>query len=109
MPTTLTRIVRTGLSITVSTPAIAAQWTMCVAPFASSAIGARVEHVDLVELEVRVLVEAVPDQRVAVQVVDGDHVVGVDQLARERRRDEAGAAGDEDPLAFERHAASLAS
>ena len=32
MPTTLTRIVRTGLSRTVSTPAIAAQWTMCVAP-----------------------------------------------------------------------------
>jgi hypothetical protein len=31
-----TRIVRTGLSSTVSTPAIAAQWTMCVAPRASS-------------------------------------------------------------------------
>src|SRR6266536_709961 len=31
-----TRIVRTGLWSTVSTPAIAAQWTMCVAPRASS-------------------------------------------------------------------------
>src|SRR6185312_3417365 len=33
---TLTRIVRTGLSSTVSTPAIAAQWTKCVAPRASA-------------------------------------------------------------------------
>ena len=33
---TFTRIVRTGLSSTVSTPAIAAQWTKCVAPSASS-------------------------------------------------------------------------
>ena len=37
VPIMFTRIVRTGLSSTVSTPAIAAQWTMCVAPFASSA------------------------------------------------------------------------
>src|SRR6476659_2810157 len=36
VPITFTRIVRTGLSSTVSTPAIAAQWTMCVAPRASS-------------------------------------------------------------------------
>ena len=34
VPITLTRIVRTGLSSTVSTPAIPAQWTMCVTPFA---------------------------------------------------------------------------
>ena len=38
MPITFTRIVRTGLSSTVSTPAIAAQWTMCVAPADSSRI-----------------------------------------------------------------------
>src|SRR5690348_7461201 len=36
VPITLTRIVRTGLSSTVSTPAIAAQWTRWVAPAASS-------------------------------------------------------------------------
>src|SRR5690348_6234960 len=36
VPIRLTRIVRTGLASTVSTPAIAAQWTMCVAPAASS-------------------------------------------------------------------------
>ena len=32
----LTRIVRTGLASTVSTPAIPAAWTMCVTPFAAS-------------------------------------------------------------------------
>ena len=31
----------------------------------------------------------------------------LDELARERRADEAGAAGDEDPLALERHAGPL--
>ena len=38
VPIMFTRIVRTGLSRTVSTPAIAAQWTMWVAPRASSCI-----------------------------------------------------------------------
>src|SRR5712691_3725103 len=36
VPITFTRIVRTGLSRTVSTPAIPAQWTMCVAALPSS-------------------------------------------------------------------------
>src|SRR6266550_1386202 len=36
VPITFTRIVRTGLSRTVSTPAIAARWTMWVAPAAAS-------------------------------------------------------------------------
>src|ERR687888_578091 len=36
VPIRLTRIVLTGLSRTVSTPAMAAAWTMCVAPRASS-------------------------------------------------------------------------
>ena len=45
-------------------------------------------------------------ERVAVEVVDRDDLVVVDELARERRRDEAGAAGDEDPLALE-HAPSV--
>src|SRR3989442_6527426 len=36
VPIRLTRMVRTGLSSTASTPAIAAQWTMCVTPAARS-------------------------------------------------------------------------
>jgi hypothetical protein len=61
----------------------------------------RVEDVGLVQLEVRVLGERRPGQRVAVEVVDGDDLVAVDQLARKRRPDEPGAAGDEDPFARE--------
>ena len=38
-------------------------------------------------------------ERVAVQVVERDDLVVVDQPPRERRRDEAGAAREEDPLA----------
>ena len=49
MPITFTRIVRTGLSSTVSTPAIAAQWTMCVAPRGELVHRVEVEHVRLVE------------------------------------------------------------
>ena len=60
----------------------------------------RVEHVRLVEREVRVLGERRAGERVAVQVVDGDDLVLVDEPAGERRADEAGAAGDEDPLAL---------
>ena len=48
----------------------------------------------------------VPGERVAVEVVGRDDLVLVDEPAGERRADEAGAAGDEDPLARE-HAASL--
>ena len=47
-------------------------------------------------------------ERVAVEVVEGDDLVVVDEPPRERRADEAGAAGDQDPLAAQRHAASLA-
>src|SRR5919199_370418 len=65
VPIRFTRIVRTPLSRTWSTPAIAAQ------------------------------------------VVERDDLVRVDEPPRERRADEAGAAGDEDPLAGRGHAASL--
>ena len=71
----------------------------------SKALG--VEDVPLHEVEVRVLGEARPAERVAVQVVDGDDLVRVDQPARERRADEPCAAGDDDPLAAQGHAASL--
>ena len=63
-----------------------------------------VEHVGLVEREVRVRGEVGAGQRVAVEVVHRDDLVAVDELAGERRRDEAGAAGDQDPLTLE-HAA----
>ena len=46
-------------------------------------------------------------QRVAVEVVERDDLVVVDEPARERRADEAGAAGDEDPFPLQRHAPSL--
>jgi hypothetical protein len=65
-----------------------------------------VEHVGLVEGEVRVVRERRARERVAVQVVERDDLVPVDELTRERRRDEARAAGDEDPLVLQ-HAPSL--
>ena len=63
--------------------------------------GVGVEDVALVEREVRVVGEVGARERVAVEVVERDDLVPVDELARERRADEAGAAGDEDPLALE--------
>ena len=68
--------------------------------------GVRVEHVRLVEGEVRMLGERRARERVAMEVVGRDDLVLVDEAARERRADEAGAAGDEDSLALE-HAASV--
>ncbi len=53
---------------------------------------------------VRVVGELGAGERVAVEVVDRDDLVALDELARERRRDEAGAAGDQDPFAFEHRA-----
>ena len=61
----------------------------------------RVEDVRLVEVEVRVLRERRARERVTVEVVRRDDLVALDELARERRADEAGAAGDEDPLPLE--------
>ena len=65
----------------------------------------RVEEVGRVELEVGVLGEIGARERVAVQVVERDDVVRVDEAAREGRADEPGAAGDQDPLAAQCHAA----
>jgi hypothetical protein len=67
-----------------------------------------VEHVAAVEGEARVLGELGAGERVAVEVVERDHVVRVDEPPRERRADEAGPARDQDPLALQRHRASLA-
>ena len=104
MPITFTRIVRTGLSSTVSTPAIAAQWTKCVAPRASSFSRSPSRTSPWWSVKFGWSASVGARERVTVEVVDGDDLVVVDELARERRRDEAGAAGDEDPLALERHA-----
>ena len=102
-----TRIVRTGLARTVSTPAIAAAWTMCVAPRATSRERVGIEDVALDERQVRVLREVRAAERVAVEVVVGDDLVVVDEPPRERRADEAGAARDQDPLAAQSHAPSV--
>ncbi len=48
-----------------------------------------VEDVPLHEVEVRVLRETRPAERVTMEVVDGDDLVRVDEPARERRADEA--------------------
>ena len=102
MPITFTRIVRTGLSSTVSTPAIAAQWTKCVAPARSLRERVGVEDVALDRAsKFGWSASSSAGERVAVEVVERDDLVAVDELARERRADEAGAAGDEDPLALE--------
>ena len=68
----------------------------------------QVEDVAWHEPEVRVLAEVGAGERVAMEVVERDHLVVVDELPRERRPDEAGAAGDQDPLAAQSHAASVA-
>src|ERR671937_544698 len=65
-----------------------------------------VEHVALDEGQVRVLGELGARERVAVEVVEGDDLVVVDEPPGEGGRDEAGSAGDEDPLPSQ-HAASL--
>jgi hypothetical protein len=61
--------------------------------------GLRIEDVGLVEREVRMLAQVGSRERVAMQVVERDDLVVVEQLPREGRGDEPGAAGDEDALA----------
>jgi hypothetical protein len=62
-----------------------------------------VEHVSLVQLEVRMLGQLGPRQRFAVEVVHRRHVVPVDEPPGQRGADEAGAAGDQDAFAADRH------
>ena len=66
-----------------------------------------VEHVALDEAEVRMVGERRAAERVAVEVVERDDLVLVDEPPRERRADEACAAGHDDALARQSHAASL--
>ena len=85
VPMMFTRMVWTGIRFTVSTPAIAPQWTMWVAPCDSSRTASGVEDVRLVEGEVGMLEQIeLLGERVAVQVVERDDLVGVDEAARER-------------------------
>jgi len=65
-----------------------------------------VEHVRLVQGEVRVVGERRPREGVPVEVVRGDDLVLVHKLPGEGGGDEACTARDEDPFALE-HAASL--
>ena len=100
-----TRIVRTGLSSTVSTPAIAAQWTMWVAPARELAHALGVEDVAVLERKFgcsasRRAAESASRWRLSI----ADDLVRVDEPPGERRPDEAGAARDEDPLALQSHA-----
>jgi hypothetical protein len=60
-----------------------------------------------VELEVLVVGKVGAAERVAVEVVDRDDLVRVDQPARQRRADETGAAGHQHAFPGERHAADL--
>ena len=57
-----------------------------------------VEDVGLVEIEVRMVGEIGRRESVAVEIVERDDLVLVDEGACERRRDEARAAGNEDAL-----------
>src|SRR5712671_329407 len=78
----------------------------CVATAASSTLYVPIrltrivciEHVRLVEREVGMVGQIGRRQRVAVEVVERDDLVLVDELSPEGRRDEAGATGDEDAL-----------
>jgi len=65
--------------------------------------GFRVEEVSLDEVKVRMPGELGARERVAMEVVEGDDLVVVDEQARERRPDEPGAAGDEDALSAQGH------
>ena len=95
-PIMLTRIVVTGLLITVSMPAMAAQCTTCVWPCIASATADRVEHVASTTVQVRVRRPATwPSARRARGCRRRDLVV-VDEPAHQRRTDEPGTAGDED-------------
>ena len=62
-----------------------------------------IEHVALDEVQVLVILEVRELQRVAVQVVVDHDLVGLDELRDQVRADEAGAAGDADPLVSQCH------
>ena len=66
-----------------------------------------IEHVRFFEAEVGMLGERGALEGVAMEVVEGDDLVRVDEAPREGRPDEPGTARDHDPFTGQRHAASL--
>ena len=76
------------------------------------ALGSRLQRIDVEDvafdqLEVRMVGQFEPRQRVTMEVVECDNAVLGHQLSGERRADETGPAGDEDSLALERHAPTV--
>ena len=62
-----------------------------------------VHHVALDEMEMRVAFDVRELNRIAMQVVVNDNVVGLDEALHQMRADESGAAGDADALVREGH------
>ena len=103
----LTRIVRTGLASTVSTPAIPAAWTMCVMPFVASVRPGRSSTSPWTKWKLGWSPRSVPESASRWRLSNANTSFVVDEPPRERRPDEAGAAGDQDLLAAQSHAASV--
>ena len=101
MPITFTRITRTGLCEHGVDSGDRRAVHEVRRAGSGSAKRIRIEDVALHEREVRMVAEVCARERVAVEAVVCDDLVPVDELARERRADEAGAAADEDPLALQ--------
>ena len=81
-----------------------AAWTMCVQPAASSVSRVEVEDVALDEAEVRVVARGrCPESASRWRLSTATTSFASTSLRRERRPDEAGAAGDQDPLARQGH------
>ena len=104
MPITLTRIVRTGLCEHGVDPGDPRGVDDVRAALDELGEPLGVEHVALDEAEARMRLELRARERVPVEVVDRDDLVGVDEAAGERRADETGAARDQHAFAGQRHA-----
>ena len=93
---TLTRIVRTGLSRTVSTPAIPAQWTTCVAPANGSSRRSASSTSPWTNVKFGCSASAVPPSESRCRLSTATISFVVDEPPRERRPDEPRAARDHD-------------
>src|SRR5260221_12966525 len=67
----------------------------------------QIEDVAGDELHVRMIRERSAGERITVEVVEEDDLVGIGEPLRERRADAPGTTGDHDPLSGQRHAPSL--
>ena len=108
-PTMLTRIVVTGLLMTVSMPAIAAQCTTMSAPVHRPRPGRRSRGCrPRPGVRFGCSRNALSFSELRERLSYSDDLVVVDQAARQGRADEPGPAGDEDPLSRD-HAGSIRS